>query len=84
MSVPAQICVWTSVSQAKPNTGCGGELWDWTGTQKSVEIMSVVTIIIINSLDNNQLAAWAMHLKEYSLGVFFFLNVPDGTGELGF
>lgn len=61
--------LWTSVSQAIHKPGCGGELRDWTGTQKYIQVMSVVTIIVINSLDNNHLAAVAMHLKEYSLGV---------------
>lgn len=63
------------------------EVKDWTGTQKSIEIMPIVTIIVINSQDNNHLIVVAMHLKDYSLAVFcfcFFFNVLDGTGRLGF
>lgn len=82
MPVAAQISVWTSVSQAKHSAGCSGWMWDWTGTQKNVEIMPVVTITVINSQDNNHLAAVAIHLKEFSLGIFF--NVLDETGRLGF
>lgn len=59
------------------------EVKDWIGTQKSIEIMPIVTIIVINSQDNNHLIAVAMHLKDYSLCVYFF-NVLDGTGRLGF
>lgn len=77
--------LWTSVSQAIHKPGCGGELRDWTGTQKYTEVMSVVTIIVINSLDNNHLAAVAMHFKEYSLGVCVCVfNILDGTEGLGF
>lgn len=58
---------------------------DWTGTQKNIEIMPIVTIIVINSQDNNHLIVVAMHLKDNSLGVFFFFfNILDGTGRLGF
>lgn len=47
---------------------------DWMGTQKSIKIMPIVTIIAINSQDNNNLATVAMHLKDYSLGAFSFMS----------